>query len=93
LNTNDNKAPQMQHSEVVEALLEMLSSSLEESRQLSSESALIADAGLESIQVIEYLCEVEDRFDLIIDEVSLADVSTVGELAEVVLRLRGPERS
>ncbi len=83
----------MQHSEVVEALLEMLSSSLEESRQLSSESALIADAGLESIQVIEYLCEVEDRFDLIIDEVSLADVSTVGELAEVVLRLRGPERS
>ena len=83
----------MQHSEVVEALLEMLSSSLEESRQLSSESALIADAGLESIQVIEYLCAVEDRFDLIIDEVSLVDVSTVGELAEVVLRLRGPERS
>ena len=47
----------MQHSEVVEALLEMLSSSLEESRQLSSESALIADAGLESIQVIKMVSE------------------------------------
>lgn len=81
----------MQHSAVVGELIALLNKSLDSPRELSVTSALIADAGLESIQVIEYLCEVEDSFDLVIDEVSLADVITVGDLANVVIKLRAPE--
>ncbi len=73
---------------IVETLIALLQKSLDAPRALSADTALIADLGLESIQVIEYLCEVEDRFDLAINEDTLADVRTVGDLAAVVQRLQ-----
>jgi len=75
------------HLSIVAALIELLRDTLEQPRDIAADTALIADLGLESIQVIEYLCEVEDRFDLAIDEDKLADVRTVGDLAEVVRQL------
>lgn len=75
------------HHSIVAALIELLRDTLEQPRDIAADTALIADLGLESIQVIEYLCEVEDRFDLAIDEDKLADVRTVGDLAEVVRQL------
>ncbi|MGR8919513.1 MAG: acyl carrier protein [Gammaproteobacteria bacterium] len=78
----------MQHSTVVDELIGLLNKALPEPRALSVSSEIVGDVGLESIQVIEYLCEVEDRYDLIIDEDSLADVKTIGDLADVVVRLK-----
>ena len=75
------------HLSIVAALIELLRDTLEQPRDIAADTALIADLGLESIQVIEYLCEVEDRFDLAIDEDKLDDVRTVGDLAEVVRAL------
>jgi len=72
------------HSAIVDILIELLAKTLDRPRTMSADTALIADLGLESIQVIEYLCEVEDRFDLAIDEDTLADVHTLGDLAAVV---------
>ena len=54
---------------------------------LTPDSALVADLGLESVQIIEFLCEVEDHFDIVIGEDSLADVVTVSDLAELVYHL------
>ncbi len=73
---------------VVEQLISLLSSMIDERRAVDATTALIADLALESIQVIEYLCDVEDHFDLVIDEDSLADVRTVGDLADVIVSLR-----
>jgi acyl carrier protein len=73
---------------VVEQLVSLLSSIVDERRAVDATTALIADLALESIQVIEYLCDVEDHFDLVIDEDSLADVRTVGDLAAVIVSLR-----
>ena len=56
-------------------------------QELHPTTKLLADLGLESIQIIEYLCEVEDHFDLAIDEDSLADVHTIADLAHVVARI------
>lgn len=75
------------HSNIVDELIRLLGNTLDGTREMSATTALIADLGLESIQVIEYLCEVEDRFDLAIDEDSVADVHTIGDLAHVVQRL------
>lgn len=80
----------MEHSAVVDELIVLLHKTLEQEREVSATSELIAEVGLESIQVIEYLCEVEDRFDLVIDENSIANVRTVGDLADVVLQLSQP---
>ena len=73
---------------VVEQLVSLLSSIVDERRAVDATTALIADLALESIQVIEYLCDVEDHFDLVIDEDSLADVRTVGDLAAVIVSLK-----
>jgi acyl carrier protein len=77
----------MDKNAVVERLIKLLERSLGRSLALSKDSTLLGDAGLESIQVIEYLCEVEDAFDVVVDEESLSYVSTFGDLASVIERI------
>jgi acyl carrier protein len=77
----------MDKNAVVERLIKLLEGSLGRSLALSKDSTLLGDAGLESIQVIEYLCEVEDAFDVVVDEESLSYVSTFGDLASVIERI------
>ena len=78
----------MDHSAIVNELIVLLNKTLDKERELSETTQLISEIGLESIQVIEYLCEVEDRFDLIIDENAISTVETVGDLAQVVAKLK-----
>ncbi|MCC6709154.1 MAG: acyl carrier protein [Gammaproteobacteria bacterium] len=73
---------------VEEQLMALLSKSLDAGTALSPQTNLVGDLGLESIQVIEYLCEVEDHFDLAIDEGKLADVQTIADLACVIKNLQ-----
>ncbi len=73
---------------VEDRLLALLRKTLGENAILSPATNLVGDLGLESIQVIEYLCEVEDHFDLAIDEATLADVQTITDLAVVVRKLQ-----
>ena len=68
-------------------LITLLGKALGDDSNLSPATNLVGDLGLESIQLIEYLCEVEDHFDLAIDEATLADVQTIGDLAAVVRKL------
>ena len=73
---------------VEERLMALLRKALDADAPLSPDTHLVGDLGLESIQVIEYLCEVEDHFDLAIDEATLADVQTVADLATVIKQLQ-----
>lgn len=75
----------MDQTTVINQLVDLLEKSLGRRPQVSSASKLVGDVGMESIQVIEYLCEVEDCFDLAITEDKLADVETLGDLAQVVI--------
>jgi len=73
---------------VEERLMGLLRKTLDADAPLSPDTNLVGDLGLESIQVIEYLCEVEDHFDLAIDEATLADVQTIADLAAVIKKLQ-----
>lgn len=66
----------------------LMRKTLDADASLSPDTHLVGDLGLESIQVIEYLCEVEDHFDLAIDEATLADVQTIADLAAVIKKLQ-----
>lgn len=74
---------------VEDRLIALLSKTTGSDVPLSPATHLVGDLALESIQVIEYLCEVEDHFDLAIDEATLADVQSIADLAAVVRKLRG----
>ncbi len=52
-------------------------------------SDLIEDLALESIQVMEFVMEAEDHFDIAIAQDKLADVRTLSQLVAVIEDLRG----
>ena len=70
--------------QIEQALQKILSGSVDSSVELASNTDFVSDLGLESIQVLEFIMEVEEHFDIAIDLESLSDVRTIGELAEVV---------
>lgn len=62
----------------------ILAGFLKDPRSLSGDTDLIADLDLESVQVMEFVVEVEDHYDIAIDLESLSNVRTISELAAVV---------
>jgi acyl carrier protein len=74
-------------SAIEKELIRLLRDNLNGAARVVPQTNIVADLGLESVQIIEYLCEVEDRFDLVIDEDSLADTQTIADLAAVVEKL------
>jgi len=76
-----------QEEKIEESLREILSGSVDSSVDLASNTNFVSDLGLESIQVLEFVMEVEEHFDIAIDMESLSDVRTIGELAKVVAGL------
>ncbi len=54
---------------------------------LSEETALVADMGLSSLEVMEFIEKIEDHFDISIPLNILPDVNTIGDLAAKVKEL------
>jgi len=54
---------------------------------LNENTALVADIGLSSLEVMEYIEKIEDHFDISIPLNILPDVNTIGELAHKVKEL------
>jgi acyl carrier protein len=51
---------------------------------LTAATDLVDDLALESIQVMDFIAEVEDHFDILIEVDRLATIRTLGELAQLV---------
>ena len=51
---------------------------------LNAGTDLVDDLDLESIQVMDFIAEVEDHFDILIEVDRLASIRTLGELAQLV---------
>ena len=55
--------------------------------ELTAETDLVDDLELESIQVMDFVAEVEDHFDILIEVDRLATIRTLAELARLVTEL------
>lgn len=64
----------------------ILSTFLSKPTPLSGATDLVGDLGLASVQVMEFVMEVEDHYDIALDLESLSHVRTVAELTDVVVR-------
>jgi len=73
-------------ADIETAITRILAGFLEEPPALSGDTDLVADLDLESVQVMEFVVEVEDHYDIAIDLESLSNVHTIAELAAVVAR-------
>lgn len=54
---------------------------------LSEDTSLVADIGLSSLEVMEFIEKIEDHFDISIPLNILPDVNTIGDLARKVREL------
>ncbi len=69
---------------IVTKLSELLLAQLPEPRQVTPETDLISDLALESVQIMEFMVEVEDHYDIAISLEALAEIRTLGQLAQLV---------
>ena len=75
--------------EIEQQLVEILLAFLGEARDISRDTDLIADLHLESVQVMQFVVEVEDHYDIAIDLDTLSEARKLGDLAVIVAGARG----
>ena len=72
-------------NETESQLCQLLRSTLDkEFPDLTAATDLVDDLALESIQVMDFIAEVEDHFDILIEVDRLANIRTLAELAQLV---------
>ena len=54
-------------------------------RQIDADTNMVTELQLDSFQVMEFMLEVEDHFDVAIDLESLSNTQTIRDLASVVI--------
>ena len=76
-NKNDEMAT---NPEILSQLLEILKPFTKEGQQLREETKLVAELGLDSLQVMQVLLKIEDHFDISIPLNNLPTIQTIQEL-------------
>jgi len=75
------------YQEYLKFLYSALASQNKKNLLLSEDTALVADIGLSSLEVMEFIEKIEDHFDISIPLNILPDVNTIGDLARKVREL------
>ena len=76
-------------SDIETRVLELLRQKVDPGREISFESSVVEDTGLDSVSVMDVVMEIEDEFDISIPLDRIAEVRTVGDLARAVEELAG----
>jgi acyl carrier protein len=65
-------------------VLELLAAKIGAGRKIDLTSSVVEDTGLDSVSVMDFVMELEDEFDITIPLDQIAEVRTVGDLADAV---------
>jgi acyl carrier protein len=77
-------------SNIEPELMDLLRAALEQPLpDLTSNTDLIDELSLESIQVMDFIAEVEDHYDIIIEVDRLATVRTIADMSALVTETLG----
>jgi len=76
-----------EYQEYLDFLYSALAAQNKKSLVLTEEISLVADIGLSSLEVMEFIEKIEDHFDISIPLNILPDVNTIGDLAKKVREL------
>lgn len=74
---------------IIDRLIALAEPMAETDVALHPDTNLVDELCLDSTKVMNLLLELEDEFDVAIPLNALADVHTVGDLAELIRRYRG----
>ena len=79
-------------AKIFKEVTEILTQFVPQGQQLSEETDMIADLGLDSLKVMKIVETVEDRFDISIPLNILPEVRTVGDFAVQIQKITGEEQ-
>jgi len=77
-------------SKINEELISILNTQLANERTLEPTTDLLSDLALESVQIMEFVVEVEDYYDIAISLEALGEIRTIEEFALLVEKTRKP---
>lgn len=67
---------------VDQAIRNAVETALPQIREIHFDAALTSDAGLDSVQIMDLVMEIEDELDISVPVEVLAEVQTLNQLAE-----------
>jgi acyl carrier protein len=76
------------YQDTLEFLFDAMAEHNKRDVELTEETALVADIGLSSLEVMEFIETIEDHFDISIPLNILPDVNTLGDLAKELQALK-----
>jgi acyl carrier protein len=65
-------------------IIRLLGEKIEGDIPLSAETNIVADTGLDSVSVMDFVFELEDEFGITVSLDRISDVKTVGQLSEAI---------
>jgi len=74
-------------STIISELSGLLAPQLAEPRDTAPETDLISDLALESVQIMEFMVDVEDHYDIAISLEALAEIRTLQQLADLIVAM------
>jgi acyl carrier protein len=72
-------------TDIIVTLAELLCAQLPEPVAVAPDTDLISDLALESVQIMEFIVEVEDHYDIAISLEALAEIRNLDQLARLVI--------
>ena len=79
----------MSLSEVNNELIALLKQQLADEREIQPGTDLLSDLALESVQIMEFIVEVEDHYDIAISLEALGEIRTLEQLGALVSQTLG----
>ncbi|MGB0410007.1 MAG: acyl carrier protein [Pikeienuella sp.] len=70
--------------DVQNTIVRLLGEKIEGDLTLTPETNIVADTGLDSVSVMDFVFELEDEFGITVPMDRIADVKTIGQLAEAI---------
>ena len=81
------------HVDSIEAgVIELLAHRVPTDTKVTAKTRIVGDLGLDSVAVLDFIQDVEDRFDLSIPLERVAEVQTIGELSVAIQTLKQAAR-
>ncbi len=81
------------HVDSIEAgVIELLAHRVPADTRVTADTRIVGDLGLDSVGVLDFIQDVEDRFDLSIPLERMGEVQTIGELAVAIQTLKRAAR-
>ena len=74
----------MSLTKINEELINLLQRQLADEHIIESETDLLSDLALESVQIMEFVVEVEDYYDIAISLEALGEIRTIKQFALLV---------